>query len=237
MKNKKWIALATAVILAVTALPVTVFAKKKDSPDDKTLTKVTLNEVAHSIFYAPQYVAIEKGYFKDEGLDLTLVTGFGADKTMTAVISGEADIGFMGAEASIYAYQEGATDPVVNFAQLTQRAGNFLVAREEMPDFKWEDLKGRKVLGGRKGGMPEMVFEYILKQNGLDPQKDLSIDQSIDFGATSALVFTPAMCLIPPTVPKPAIWKKILISCRNSLMLCRKVWTTFRAILQRRLQK
>ena len=92
----------------------------------------------------------------------------------------------MGAEASIYAYQEGATDPVVNFAQLTQRAGNFLVAREEMPDFKWEDLKGRKVLGGRKGGMPEMVFEYILKQNGLDPQKDLSIDQSIDFGATAA---------------------------------------------------
>ena len=117
---------------------------------------------------------------------MTLITGFGADKTMTAVISGEADIGFMGAEASIYAYQEGATDPVVNFAQLTQRAGNFLVAREEMPDFKWEDLKGRKVLGGRKGGMPEMVFEYILKQNGLDPQKDLSIDQSIDFGATAA---------------------------------------------------
>ena len=185
MKNKKWIALAAAVVLAVTALPVTVFAKKKDSSDDK-LVKITLNEVAHSIFYAPQYVAIENGYFKDEGLDLTLVTGFGADKTMTAVISGEADIGFMGAEASIYAYQEGATDPVVNFAQLTQRAGNFLVAREEMPDFKWEDLKGKKVLGGRKGGMPEMVFEYILKQNGLDPQKDLSIDQSIDFGATAA---------------------------------------------------
>ena len=186
MKNKKWIALTTAVILAVTALPVTVFAKKKDSSDDKALAKVTLNEVAHSIFYAPQYVAIENGYFKDEGLDLTLVTGFGADKTMTAVISGEADIGFMGAEASIYAYQEGATDPVVNFAQLTQRAGNFLVAREEMPDFKWEDLKDKKVLGGRKGGMPEMVFEYILKQNGLDPQKDLSIDQSIDFGSTAA---------------------------------------------------
>ena len=186
MKNKKWIALAAAVILAVTALPVTAFARKNNSSDDKMLTKITLNEVAHSIFYAPQYVAIEKGYFKDEGLDMTLITGFGADKTMTAVISGEADIGFMGAEASIYAYQEGATDPVVNFAQLTQRAGNFLVAREEMPDFKWEDLKGRKVLGGRKAGMPEMVFEYILKKNGLDPQKDLSINQSIDFGSTAA---------------------------------------------------
>ena len=185
MKNKKWISLAAAVIFAVTALPATVFAAKNGESKEE-LTKVTLNEVAHSIFYAPQYVAIEKGYFKDEGFDLTLVTGFGADKTMTAVISGEADIGFMGAEASIYAYQEGATDPVVNFAQLTQRAGNFLVAREEMPDFKWENLKNKKVLGGRKGGMPEMVFEYILKQNGLDPQKDLSIDQSIDFGSTAA---------------------------------------------------
>ena len=183
MKNKKWISLAAAVVLAVTALPMGVSAAKKEEPK---LTKVTLNEVAHSIFYAPQYVAIEEGYFKDEGLDLTLVTGFGADKTMTAVISGEADIGFMGAEASVYAYQEGAADPVVNFAQLTQRAGNFLVAREEMPDFKWEDLKDKKVLGGRKGGMPEMVFEYILRKNGLDPQKDMVIDQSIDFGSTAA---------------------------------------------------
>ena len=185
MKNKKWIALAAAVVLSVTALPLGVFAAKKDGTDEK-LTKVTLNEVAHSIFYAPQYVAIEEGYFEEEGLDLTLVTGFGADKVLTALISGEADIGFMGAEASVYAYQEGATDPAVNFAQLTQRAGNFLVAREEMPDFKWEDLKGKKVLGGRKGGMPEMVFEYILRKNGLDPQKDLTIDQSIDFGSTAA---------------------------------------------------
>ena len=186
MRKLKWIALAAAVMMTITALPVTALAKKKDSTEDKTLSKVTLNEVAHSIFYAPQYVAIEEGYFEEEGLDLTLVTGFGADKTMTAVISGEADIGFMGAEASIYAYQEGATDPVMNFAQLTQRAGNFLVAREEMPDFTWDDLKGKKVLGGRKGGMPEMVFEYILKNNDLDPETDLTIDQSIDFGSTAA---------------------------------------------------
>ena len=132
------------------------------------------------------YIAIEEGYFKDEGINLDLVTGFGADKTMTAVLSGEADIGFMGSEASIYTYNEGANDYVVNFAQLTQRAGNFLVAREEMPDFKWEDLKGKLVLGGRKGGMPEMVFEYILRQNNLDPAKDVEIDQSIDFGSTAA---------------------------------------------------
>ncbi len=185
MKNKKWISLAAAVVLAVTALPMGVSAAKKDVGEEG-LTKVTLNEVAHSIFYAPQYVAIEEGYFAEEGIDLTLVTGFGADKVLTALISGEADIGFMGAEASIYAYQEGATDPAVNFAQLTQRAGNFLVAREEMPDFTWDDLRDKKVLGGRKGGMPEMVFEYILKNNGIDPDSDLEIDQSIDFGSTAA---------------------------------------------------
>ncbi len=177
---KKWIAVCTAVVLAVMSLSFTVSAETKQKQ------KVTLNEVAHSIFYAPQYVAIEKGYFQDEGLDLTLQTGFGADKVMAAVLSGEAEIGFMGAEASIYAFQEGANDPVINFAQLTQRAGNFLVAREEMPDFKWSDLRGKKVLGGRKGGMPEMVFEYILKQQGLDPETDLEIDQSIDFGSTAA---------------------------------------------------
>lgn len=119
--------------------------------DDSSMKKVILNEVAHSIFYAPMYVAIEEGYFKDEGIDLELVTGFGADKVMTAVISDEAQVGFMGSESSIYAYNEGANDYVVNFAQLTQRAGNFLVAREKMDDFEWEDLKGTDVLGGRKG--------------------------------------------------------------------------------------
>lgn len=185
MKNKKWISLAAAVVLTATALPATVFAAKAVESKEE-LTKVTLNEVAHSIFYAPQYVAIEEGYFAEEGIDLALVTGFGADKTMTAVISDEADIGFMGAEASIYAYQEGATDPIVNFAQLTQRAGNFLVARKEMPNFTWDDLRDKRVLGGRKGGMPEMVFEYILKNHGIDPEADLEIDQSIDFGSTAA---------------------------------------------------
>ncbi len=150
------------------------------------LTKVTLNEVAHSIFYAPQYVAIENGYFEEEGIDLELVTGFGADKTMTALVSGEADIGFMGAESSVYLYSEGASNYAVNFAQLTQRAGNFLVARQQIEDFSWDMLKGKDVIGGRKGGMPEMVFEYILGKNGIDPETDLNIDQSIDFGSTAA---------------------------------------------------
>lgn len=150
------------------------------------LKKVRLNEVAHSIFYAPQYVAIEKGYFEKEGIKLELTTGFGADKTATAVISGDADIAFMGPEATIYQFNEGNADYLINFAQLTQRAGNFVVSRNKEEDFQWENLKGKKVIGGRPGGMPEMVFEYILRKNGLDSQKDLMIDQSIDFGSTAA---------------------------------------------------
>lgn len=181
MRKKVYLYLGAA---ALTGILLTGCGKKADGTE--TLTDVTLNEVAHSIFYAPQYVAIEEGYFEAAGLNLTLVTGFGADKTLTALVSGEADIGFMGSESSIYAYNEGASDYAVNFAQLTQRAGNFLVARKEMPDFTWKQLKGSKVLGGRNGGMPEMVFEYILKQHGLDPETDLTIDKSIDFGSTAA---------------------------------------------------
>lgn len=149
------------------------------------LVKVNLNEVAHSIFYAPMYVAIEEGYFEEEGIEINLVNGLGADKTMTAVISGEADVGFMGSEASIYVYNEGAEDYVVNFAQLTQRAGNFLVGRQAADNFEWSSLRGKTVIGGRAGGMPQMVFEYILKKHGLDPGKDLEIIQNIDFGLTS----------------------------------------------------
>ena len=154
--------------------------------DTEGLTKVTLNEVAHSIFYAPMYVAMEEGYFKEEGIDLNLVTGYGADNTMTALLTDEADIGFMGSESSIYTYAQGAKDYAVNFAQLTQRAGNFLVSREKIDDFSFDMLKGKEVLGGRAGGMPQMVFEYILKKNNIDPKTDLSIDQSIDFGSTAA---------------------------------------------------
>lgn len=171
-------------LLAILVVSVMIFglcACNKNSD----LTKINLNEVAHSIFYAPQYVAIELGYFEEEGLDVNLVNGLGADKTMTAVLSGDADIGFMGSEASIYVYNEGAEDYVVNFAQLTQRAGNFLVSRNVKEEFKWDNLKGKTVIGGRAGGMPQMVFEYILKKQGIDPKKDVTIIQNIDFGITS----------------------------------------------------
>ena len=178
----KW--LTGALVLAMAAVTLAGCGAKDETKEK--VEQVTLNEVAHSIFYAPQYVAIEEGYFADEGIDLTLITGFGADKVLTAMISGEADIGFMGAEATVYAYLEGTADPVVNFAQLTQRAGNFVVGREKDNSFTWEKLKNKEVLGGRKGGMPEMVFEYILKKNGIDPKNDLTIDQSINFGLTAA---------------------------------------------------
>lgn len=148
------------------------------------LQKIVLNEVAHSIFYAPQYVAYELGYFEEEGIDLVIETGFGADKTMTALLSGNADIGFMGSESTIYAYAEGSSDYAVNFAQLTQRAGNFLVSRTNEKNFDWNNLRGKSVLGGRPGGMPEMVLEYILKQKGLDPNEEVEIVQNIDFGLT-----------------------------------------------------
>ena len=131
------------------------------------------------------YVAIENGYFADEGLDITLVNGSGADNVMTSLISGDADIGFMGPEATVYVYNQGAQNYAVNFAQLTQRAGNFLVAREEEPDFTWQDLKGKTVLGGREGGMPEMIFEYVLTLNNIDPKNDLTIIQNVDFGLTA----------------------------------------------------
>lgn len=169
-------------ILALLAMTATLFVGCKGKDD---MIEITLNEVAHSVFYAPMYVAFEEGYFEDEGLKVNLVNGLGADKTMTAVISGEAEIGFMGSEASIYVYNQGAEDYIVNFAQLTQRAGNFLVSRDKDEDFKWANVKGKTVIGGRKGGMPQMVFEYILKKQGIDPSEDLDIVQNIAFGLTS----------------------------------------------------
>lgn len=176
---KKIILFSLTIILLASS---TIFGcAKKES----TLTKVRLNEVAHSIFYAPQYVAIELGYFEEEGIDLELTTGFGADKTMTAVLTDAADIGFMGSESTIYTYVEGADDYPVNFAQLTQRAGNFLVSRTPIENFSWSDVMNTTVLGGRAGGMPQMIFEYILKKNGIDPKTDLEIVQNIDFGLTA----------------------------------------------------
>ncbi len=145
--------------------------------------KVVLSEVTHSVFYAPQYVAINKGFFEEQGLEIELSNGQGADKVMTAVLSGQVDIGFAGPEASIYVYNEGREDYAVVFAQLTKRDGSFLVGRQPEPDFKWENLRDKTIIGGRKGGVPEMTLEYVLKKHGLMPNQDLVVDTSIQFAA------------------------------------------------------
>lgn len=151
-----------------------------------TAQKVRIGEVTRSVFYAPQYVALEKGFFKEEGLEVELQTTAGGDKTMTALLSGAIDVALVGAETSIYVYQQGAEDPVINFAQLTQTDGTFLVAREETGDFDWNKLKGSTFLGQRKGGMPQMAGEFTLKKHGIDPQGDLELIQNIEFANIAA---------------------------------------------------
>lgn len=147
------------------------------------LTKVKLSEVTHSIFYAPQYVAMSKGFFKEEGLDVELANGQGADKVMTAVLAGQVDIGFAGPEASVYVYNEGKEDNSVVFAQLTNGDGTFLMGRSPDPDFQWSDLQGKTVIGGRKGGMPAIVLQYVLGKQGLTVGKDVYIDTTMQFAA------------------------------------------------------
>ncbi|MDW7650585.1 MAG: ABC transporter substrate-binding protein [Bacillota bacterium] len=154
-----------------------------------TLTKVRLNEVTHSVFYAPMYAAINLGYFEDEGIDLELTNGQGADKVMTALLSGQADIGFMGPEATIYVYNQGQEDYAVNFAQLTKRDGSFLMAREPDPEFTWDNVRGKEIIGGRTGGMPLMTLEYVLKNNGVEPGVDVDVITNIQF-ALMAGAFT-----------------------------------------------
>lgn len=141
---------------------------------------VRLNEVTHSVFYAPQYVAMELGFFTDEGIDIELTNGGGADKVMTAVVSGQSDIGLAGPEACIYIYQQGKEDYPRIFAQLTKRDGSFLIGRTDEP-FSWESLRGKTVIGGRKGGVPEMTLEYVMRQNGVEPHVDAVVDTSVQF--------------------------------------------------------
>lgn len=178
--RKKFFGLLTICLVVVLAVLAIVRIKKENNGD---LKKVTVAEVAHSVFYAPQYVADSLGYFKDEGLDVEIVLTSGADNVMAAVLSGDVQIGFSGTEATIYVYNGGEKDYVMTFAGLTQKDGSFLISREKYDNFKLEDLKGKSVLGGRVGGMPEMTFEWALRENGIDPKKDLYIDTSVAFAA------------------------------------------------------
>ena len=166
-------------LMVVTLSLLVLFAFTACSQDSPQ--KVRLAEVTHSIFYAPEYVALEKGFFAEEGLDVEMTTTWGGDKTMTALLTGGADIALVGSETSIYVEAQGATDPVINFAQLTQTDGTFLVAREKIDNFTWDQLKGSTFLGQRKGGMPQMVGEFVLKEQGIDPHNDMTLIQNIDF--------------------------------------------------------
>lgn len=173
----------TIVIILLLAVIITVFTISKKDKEDNNLTQITLAEVAHTIFYAPQYLAINNGYFEEEGLKINLILASGADAVMSAVLSGDADIGFSGTEATIYVYNGGEKDYIKTFAGLTQKDGSFLVSRKKYDNFTLEDLKGKTIIGGRIGGMPEMTFEWALRQNNIDPKKDVNIDTSIAFSA------------------------------------------------------
>ncbi len=181
---KKTIIIAIIIVLIIIGTIIVVNIKnnsKENIGTEQKTTVVKVNEVTRSVFYSPQYAAIALGYFSDYGIEVELITGQGADNVMTAVLSGQSNIGFAGPEAAIYVYNEGKEDYPQVFAQLTKRDGSFLVAREKTDNFSWKDLKGKTVIPGRKGGVPRMTLEYVLKQNGIDISKDLVLDDSISF--------------------------------------------------------
>ena len=177
---KKTILIIISVLILI-SIVVGIVIYKNNSKPDTGLNKIKVNEVTRSVFYAPQYVAISEGFFAKHGIDIDLTTGQGADAVMTAVLANQCDIGFAGPEASIYVYNEGKEDYTEVFAQLTKKDGSFLISKTKTDNFSWQDLKGKTVIPGRKGGVPYMTLEYVLKKNGIDPQKDLTLDDSIKF--------------------------------------------------------
>ena len=176
---KRWV--KSSFLAVVTCMVLLVLA----SCGEEELQEVKVGEVTRSIFYAPQYVAIEKGFFEEEGLKVELSTIPGGDKTMTALLSGGIDVALVGSETSIYVTAQGANDPIKNFAQLTQTDGTFLVSREKIDNFSWDMLKDSTFLGQRKGGMPQMAGEFVLKKHGIDPHNDLELIQNIEFANIS----------------------------------------------------
>ena len=180
---KKRLFIVILCFLVIITIFFNIF-KKNNIKDSNGIEKITLAEVAHTIFYAPMYVSLEKGYFKENGIDVELILTSGADKVSAALLSGDADIGLCGSEATIYVYNGGEKNYLKTFSQLTQRDGTFIVSRKPYKNFSLSDLKNKSVIGGRAGGMPEMTFEYALKQNNINPS-ELDIDTSIAFAAMS----------------------------------------------------
>ena len=179
----KKILVAIVTILCALAIFLIIYFGREDRNDE--LTTIRVAEVAHSVFYAPKYVAINNGYFEDEGIRIESILTPGADRVTAAVLSGDVDIGFCGPEASIYIYKQGEVDYIQTFAGLTIRDGSFIVGREPNPDFTLDDLKGKHIIGGRKGGMPNMTLQWTIRQAGIHPTEDMIMDTSIDFAAMS----------------------------------------------------
>ena len=169
------------IIIIMLVIAIGVYITQKQTNNTEELQTIKVNEVTRSVFYSPQYVAINNGYFKENGMEIELSTGQGADAVMTAVLANQCDIGFAGPEASIYVYNEGKEDYTEVFAQMTKKDGSFLISRNKTNNFNWEDLKGKTVIPGRKGGVPYMTLEYVLRKNGINPQKDVTLDDSIKF--------------------------------------------------------
>ncbi len=179
--KKRTLAFAIIIFVVILVAIVVQIILKDKSTSSQDFSKVKVSEVTRSVFYAPQYVAINNGYFKKNGIDIELTTGGGADTVMTAVLSNQVDIGFAGPEASIYVYNEGKEDYCQVFAQMTKKDGSFLVAKSKDDNFSWQNLKGKTVIPGRKGGVPYMTLEYVLRKNGINPKTDLKLDDSIKF--------------------------------------------------------
>ena len=183
MKKKIIIGIIITIVILIIAINESISREENtiETMSKENITTINVSEVTRSVFYSPQYVAIKNGFFEENGINIELITGQGADAVMTSVLSNQVDIGFAGPEASIYVYNEGKEDYTQVFAQLTKKDGSFLVSRENTDNFNWQDLKGKTVIPGRKGGVPYMTFEYVLKENGLNPQSDLVLDDSIKF--------------------------------------------------------
>jgi len=181
---RKKLKVLTALLLSVTTLIFIVGCSSNKTANEGKVT-VRLNEVTRSVFYAPMYVAMSQGFFEENGINIELQTGQGADKTMQAILSKSADIGFCGPEQTIYINNQGREDYPVLFAQLTQKDGSFLVGRTKVDKFKWESIKGKNVIGGRPGGVPAMVLEYAMKKNNINPKTDVKMVTNIDFAATA----------------------------------------------------
>lgn len=181
MKREIIICTIIIIIAIIMVIGVYIVQNRNKNIEESQLRRIQLNEVTRSVFYAPQYLAIANGYFEEENIELEITTGQGADKVMTAILAGQSDIGLCGPEAAIYVYNEGKEDYVEVFAQLTKRDGSFLVSKNATDNFSWSDLIGKTVIPGRKGGVPYMTLEYVLKQNGINPQTDLTLDDSIKF--------------------------------------------------------